>query len=56
VDELAGRGLAGGDQAFEVVSFSFGKDNGILEQYTPWYAQCLPSRIHKSETALLKFR
>ena len=28
--ELAGRGRAGGDQAFEVVSFGFSKDNGIL--------------------------
>src|SRR5215218_8143484 len=30
VGELAGRGRAGGDQAFEVVSFGFSKDNGIL--------------------------
>ena len=28
--ELAGRGRAGGDQAFEVVWVGFGKDNGIL--------------------------
>src|SRR5215210_5951116 len=30
VGELAGRGRAGGDQALEIVSFGFGKDNGIL--------------------------
>src|SRR5215218_9925993 len=30
VGELAGRGRAGGDQAFEVVSFGISKDNGIL--------------------------
>jgi hypothetical protein len=30
VSELAGRGCARGDQAFEVVSFSVSEDNGIF--------------------------